>query len=173
MVEGKSFPLALEAPETELTAISGGLIRTALDASRSSPRKRIIQPLHKSASDPLHRMLNVAQPGTYIRPHRHLDPPKAESLVVLQGRIGFVTFDEAGEVTGMYVLGPDEDAVGIDMEPGVYHTFVVLEQDTVLFEVKPGPYAKATDKAFAAWAPEEFTPEAGEYVERLAGMFQA
>ncbi|WP_022662199.1 WbuC family cupin fold metalloprotein [Paucidesulfovibrio longus] len=173
MDEGKSFPLALEAPETELTAISGDMIHTALAASRRSPRRRIIQPLHKTADSPLHRMLNVAQPGTYIRPHRHLDPPKAESLVVLQGRIGFVTFDAAGEVTGTYVLGPDEDAVGIDMEPGAYHSFVVLEPDTVLFEVKPGPYAKATDKAFAAWAPEEFTDAAREYVERLAGMFQA
>lgn len=166
------FPLALAAPETELTTISRGMIRAALDASRRSPRLRIIQPLHKSADSALHRMLNVAQPGTYIRPHRHLDPPKAESLVVLQGSIGFITFDDHGNVNGTYTLAAGADSIGIDMEPGMFHSFVVLEPDTVLFEVKPGPYAQVTDKAFAAWAPEEYTDAAREYLKKFVGLFR-
>ena len=37
-------------------------------------------------------MLNAIQPGSYIRPHRHLDPPKSESLILLQGMLGYVSF---------------------------------------------------------------------------------
>jgi hypothetical protein len=31
----------------------------------------------------------------------------------------------------------------------------VLEEDTILFECKKGPYNAKTDKLFAKWAPEE------------------
>lgn len=166
-----TFPLALDAPLDDVTPITRTMLRETAEAAKASPRLRIIQPLHKSPDATLHRMLNALQPGTYIRPHRHLDPPKAESFVVLQGRVGFVTFDDAGAITGSYTLGADDEALGIDLEPGVYHSFVVLAPDTVIFETKPGPYAKATDKAFASWAPEEYTPEAEEYVKELEKRF--
>jgi len=38
-------------------------------------------------------MLNSIQPGSYLRPHRHLDPPKDEAFVLLKGSAGFVIFD--------------------------------------------------------------------------------
>jgi cupin fold WbuC family metalloprotein len=33
---------------------------------------------------------------TYIPPHRHLDPNKDETFVVLRGLLGLVLFDDAG-----------------------------------------------------------------------------
>ena len=56
---------------------------------------------------------------------------------------------------------------GIDFEPGVLHTFFALQRDTVLFEVKPGPYEMQTDKDFASFAPAEESPEAAGYMTSL------
>ena len=143
----------------------------AIARSRQSPRGRIIYPFHPAASDPLHRMLNVVQPGSYIQPHRHFAPPKAESIVVLQGAIGCVIFTDAGEVEQMHALGSGRPAFGIDIHAGVFHTFFALEADTVLFEVKPGPYEKTSDKDFAPWAPKESANEAKAYLEQLNRLF--
>jgi len=85
----KTFPKALNPPDDNVVLIDSKIINDAVEASRISPRKRIILPLHKSSSDNLHRMLNAVQPMSYIQPHRHLDPPKAESFIVLKGSISF------------------------------------------------------------------------------------
>jgi cupin fold WbuC family metalloprotein len=158
--------MAMPSPETPLTPIGTALIDAAHAASRISPRRRIIQPLHKDASDRLQRMLNSLQPGTYIRPHRHA-ADRAESLVVLSGSLLYVTFSDDGEMLQQLRLSPGSDRVGVDTAGGIYHCFTALEPDTVLFEVKPGPYDPATDKEFAPWAPEEDAEEADRFLLRL------
>ncbi len=158
MTDPKSFPRALAPPAGEVAVLDDGLIERAVAASRKSPRRRIILPLHSTSSDPLQRMLNAVQPGSYIRPHRHLHPPKAETLVVLLGAVRFVTFDERGAVTSGITLSAGESPYGLDARPGVYHTFVALAPDTVVFETKPGPYDERLDKEFAPWAPAEGSP---------------
>ncbi len=160
--------LALCAPEGNAVPLSDQLINEAIAGSRISPRKRIILPLHKNGSSLLQRMLNAIQPGSYIRPHRHADD-RPESILVLKGAIAFVVFSELGEIIQTEELRADSEVSGIDMEGGVWHSFFALEPDTVLFEVKPGPYNPETDKEFALWAPEEFTAEAGEYLRGLIG----
>jgi hypothetical protein len=50
------------------------------------------------------------------------------------------------------------------LQPGIYHGFVALEPDTLIYEVKPGPWSAATDKSFAPWAPAEGDPGA-MYIE--------
>jgi cupin fold WbuC family metalloprotein len=54
---------------------------------------------HQSAEENPHRFLNVLLKGTYVRPHRHLTPPKAESFLILEGVIEVFLFDDAGVVT--------------------------------------------------------------------------
>jgi cupin fold WbuC family metalloprotein len=162
-----AFPLALPAPGTPVTLIGHALMQETIALSRQSPRRRIICPFHQSAGDSLHRMLNAIQPHSYIRPHRHLNPPKAESIVVLRGSIGYLTFNDLGAVEQMHVLGANRPSFGVDTQPGIFHTFLSLEEDTVLFEVKPGPYEKASDKDFAPWAPREGSDEAKAYLDQL------
>ena len=159
--------LAMDPPATRVTLLDTALIDTAIQASRESPRRRMILPFHKSNSDNLHRMLNALQPGSYIQPHRHLDPPKAESVLVLKGSIQFVVFDDTGHVTQQVQLAASSDTIGVDVEPGVFHTFFAVEKDTVLFEIKPGPYEKTSDKDFAPWAPPEGSDEADSYLQQL------
>ncbi len=158
---------ALDPPPGDLALLSHELMEAALARSRVSARRRVILPLHKEAGDTLHRMLNAVQPGSYIRPHRHLTPPKAESFVVLRGALAFFTFEESGAVRDSVRLEAGESPFGVDLSPGLYHAFVALAPDTLIFESKPGPYVASTDKDFAAWAPEEGSPQAAAYLDGL------
>lgn len=164
------FPKALAAPVGENTPITEALVDELAGWSRKSPRGRIILPLHKGPEAKLHRMLNAMQPGTYIQPHRHLFPPKAESVIVLRGALIVFIFDEDGRIKEIHPLKAGSGNIGMDSEPGAYHTFVVTEPDTVIFEVKPGPYNQADDKDFAVWAPAEGEDEALDYLKRLVEL---
>lgn len=167
MNENKDYPMAMPPPASPVTAISEEMLSTAKAAARQSPRKRIILPLHKQGAASLQRMLNVLQPGTYIRPHRHA-PDRAESIIVLSGAIRYITFTDEGHVLQRIELKAQSTQFGVDTDGGIYHCFLPLEPDTVLFEVKPGPYDAARDKTFAPWAPEEYSQEAEAYLEALS-----
>lgn len=160
--------LAMTSPESSVIRMDEKLTEQAVMASRTSLRKRIIYPLHKESGALLQRMLNAIQPGSYIRPHRHADD-RAESIVVLQGAIRYLTFDHFGNQVESFTLRSGFSAFGVDIEGGVWHSFYALEPDTVLFEVKPGPYKLGSDKEFAEWAPDENSPDAALYLKRLQG----
>lgn len=116
----------------------------------------------------MQRLINFLQPGTYIRPHKHPMPHATESIVLLQGSIRFFTFDGSGEVLTDNTLSSKPIPDVIDIEPDTWHSFLVLETDTIIFECKKGPYDAETDKEFASWAPEEGDNEAIEFMENLA-----
>ena len=59
-----------------LVKINDDLINGVLKKAQSSSRKRTNYNFHKSYDAPLQRMLNAAEPGTYIRPHKHENPDK-------------------------------------------------------------------------------------------------
>lgn len=166
----KSFPLAMQAPSTDVTPILETKIKEAILLSRQSPRKRIILPYHKSASDKMHRMFNIIQPYSYIRPHTHITAQKTETIVLLKGAVCFFIFDETGKVLEQHILRAGSLSFGIDIEPHIFHSFIAIEEDTVLFEVKPGPYDKNLDKDFATWSPEEGTEEAQQYLSNLYAL---
>jgi cupin fold WbuC family metalloprotein len=165
--QGPDDPRALPAPATQTTLLGSSMLEQVVKASRRSSRGRIVLPFHKNSADRLQRMLNALQPGSYIRPHRHAKPAKAESILVLRGSICFITFTETGDLEEVFFLRANSPAVGVDAEPGGYHTFFALEPDTVLFEVKPGPYEPDTDKQFASWSPAEGSDEAGDFFLKL------
>ena len=141
------------------------LVTVLIERARQSPRLRTNYNFHTSMEDNPHRFLNVMVRGTYIAPHRHRDPPKSETFIVLEGKLAFFTFDDTGQVRDVHILG--RDALGIDVQPGVWHTLAVLSPHAVCFEVKPGLYSAANDKDFAPWAPREGDPSAGAYLDAL------
>lgn len=147
--------------------IDSVLWNKGIKASRLSERKRIILPIHRRQDAPVQRMLNFLQPGTYIRPHKHPRSGAAESLVVLQGKIGFYIFDENGRIVWTDIIEKCAFSSVMDIEPDTWHTFLVLEKDTVLFECKRGPYEPETDKVFATWAPEEGSDDVENWIDRL------
>ena len=121
----------------------------------SSPRLRANWNLHPTLEDPVQRFLNAFEPGTYVRPHRHSDPERWELFLALAGRAAVLAFDEGGLVRERLELSAVGPCRGVEVPAGEWHVAAALEPGTILFEVKPGPYAPATDKDFAPWAPPE------------------
>jgi cupin fold WbuC family metalloprotein len=151
----------------EVQLITRSLIDSVLEKARQAPRRRTNHNFHSSLDDNPHRFLNVMLRGTYIQPHRHLDPPKSETFLVLEGRAVMFLFDDSGSVTGRCTMGPDGEALGIDIAPGVWHTLAVLSEHAICFEVKPGPYSPALDKEFAPWAPREGDSAVSSFLRNL------
>jgi cupin fold WbuC family metalloprotein len=160
-------PRALPAPSEPVVVLCTALVDEAKRVSRESERRRVILPFHKGPEDNLHRMFNAMQPGTYAQPHRHLTVPKSEVFLLLSGALDFLVFDDEGGIELAVRLAARTDQFGIDLPPGKYHGIVVREPDTLIYEVKPGPYAALDDKDFAPWAPREGTPEVAAYLTRL------
>ncbi|MHC8335703.1 WbuC family cupin fold metalloprotein [Pseudomonas sp. LB3P25] len=121
--------------------------------------------------EPCHRMAVGLQPSTYIPPHRHLSDDKAETLLVLRGRLGLLIFDESGEVIHARVLQAAGESVGVDLPPGVFHSLVVLEADSLMFECKAGPYRPVGEGELAPWAPREGEAGVAEYQAWMRAQF--
>ncbi len=159
--------LALDPPPEAVVCVSTAHMKQATQAARDSARARVILPFHKSHEDPLHRMLNAMQPATYVQPHRHLTVPKAEVFLVLQGAIDFLVFDDVGKITHALALRAGTAEFGIDLASGLFHTFLVRAEDTVLYEIKCGPYTGLNDKDFADFAPAEGSSQVPVYLRNL------
>lgn len=150
--------------------ITDRLFEEVAQKAAASPRRRMNHNFHASMQENPHRFLNVLLEGTYVRPHRHIDPPKSETFVVLEGVAEVVIFDAEGRVTGRHRLGEqtgDGKTWGVDLAPGVWHTVIARSERVVCFEVKPGPWEPSTDKDFASWAPKESEPAAAEFLKSL------
>ena len=137
-------------------------IRSVQRAARQSLRLRANDNLHPTLEDPVQRFLNAMEPGTYVRPHRHSDPGRWELFLALEGRAVVLLFGERGEVLRRVELSPEGPARLVEIPPGAWHAVAALEEGTVLFELKPGPYRPLADKDFAPWAPAEGTDGASE-----------
>lgn len=135
--------------------------------ARQSERKRVIFKYHTEESHVIQRMLNVMEPETYSRPHKHLTPVKREAFVILAGRVALLEFDDEGQIIDIIVLSHESGNFGAEIVPGSWHALICLEPGSVLYEVKDGPYIAEDDKVFAFWSPEEFSNEAAFYLERL------
>ena len=129
--------------------------------------------LHADYADPCQRLFNAVEPGSYIRPHRHADPPKPELFLAVRGRFGLLLFDADGRVVEAEPVAPDGPCVAVEVPPGLWHTIVALEPGSIFFETKPGPYIALSDKDFAPWAPPEGSDESLDYLARLHAALAA
>ena len=156
-----------------ITLIDQALLDEVCAEAAASPRRRKNRNFHLRDDHPAHRLLNAMQPDSYIPPHRHLDPDKDETFVVLRGSLGLVLFDDEGGMARSVKIGADGSAIGVDIAHGTWHTAVALEPDTVFLEAKAGPYLPFTEAERAPWAPAENAPEAAPYLAILRAMIQA
>ncbi|MBU0730653.1 MAG: WbuC family cupin fold metalloprotein, partial [Proteobacteria bacterium] len=135
------------------------LIKLAEQAKTSS-RKRTHYNFHPSLEDSTQRLCVVIEPGSYIRPHRHSNPAKWELFFALKGSALILIFDSSGKVINRQIISGTGPAHAAEIPENAWHTLTALESGTVLFEIKPGPYAPPSPDEFATWAPEEGTAEA-------------
>ena len=140
--------------------------------AKTSPRLRMNDNLH-AMDDPIHRLLNATEPGTYVQPHRHGTPAKVETLSVLAGRGAVLLFDDEGDVMEKAILSPQGPAWVVEVPAAAWHTLIALEPGTVWFEVKSGPYAPPPPEDVATWAPAPGAPSAAAYLEKLTRLCES
>lgn len=134
--------------------------------AQASPRLRANRNFHPELTAPVQRLAIAMEPGTYVRPHRHMN--SWELLSPLRGAFDLVLFDEAGVLTARHRLAADASRV-IEMPAGTWHSVVSLATGSVIFEVKEGPYQPVAADSLAAWSPAEGEANVPAMLEFLAG----
>jgi cupin fold WbuC family metalloprotein len=155
-----------------LKIISPELLDELSQKAAAIPRRRLNHNFHDDLADPINRMLNAFEPGTYLQPHKHENPDKREVFIVLRGSLVVVFFDESGNVAKFVLLDPNKGNHGVEIPVGAWHTLIALETGSVVYEVKDGPYLPLTDKNFASWAPKEGDSDCEEYLKALIDQYQ-
>ena len=149
--------------------IDAQLLDLISDQAKQSPRRRMNYNFHQSPTDAVQRLLNAIEPGTYLRPHRH--PDREEVFIVLRGKMTLFIFDDAGNVAKQAPLCNREGTYGVEIPPMTWHTVVVNEHDTVMYELKQGPYVPLSEEHFAPWSPQPNEGQAvEEYLHYLEGL---
>lgn len=139
-----------------------GLSATAAAAQR----RRAHLNVHPGLEDPVQRLFIALEPGTYIRPHRHPEPNKWELFVLIKGAVDALLLDDDGGVLERIRMSAT-GARAVEVPPNAWHSYVCLEPETVVLEVKEGPYVPSTEPNFGPWAPEEGSAAAAGYLAWL------
>lgn len=151
--------------------IDDQLLNETSQQAKESPRLRMNYNFHTDLNDPVNRLLNAMMPGSYIRPHRHLSPPKEEIFLVLRGEVILFIFDELGNVTEQILLNPQKGNYGAELAAGTWHGLLVMEPGTVLYEIKQGPFSPLVSDDLAPWSPDAGDVEkVKQYMEHLASQ---
>ncbi|MEB3200413.1 MAG: WbuC family cupin fold metalloprotein [Synechococcaceae cyanobacterium] len=159
--------------QPSLQRLDQALFDAVAAGARRSPRRRLNHNLH-AEPDPVQRFLNVLQPGTYVRPHRHRRGGNGsgfECFLVLQGAIGLLLFDDRGALIGRERLDAAGPLRGIEVPEGTFHALVALTPDAVMFELKQGPYQPTADKDFLAAFPLEGSEAAAALEQQWRDLF--
>lgn len=109
-------------------------------AAASSERLRMNYNLHDSLDEPVHKMINAFQPGTVLPIHRHLHPAKKETFVLLQGKLEVIIYNEDGTEKNRIELSKESGNLMVELMPEDWHSIEVLIPNTVILEIKQGPY---------------------------------
>ncbi|PLX95242.1 MAG: cupin fold metalloprotein, WbuC family [Desulfuromonas sp.] len=150
-----------------VTLLNGALIDHLSEQARSHTRKRLNLNLHSSYEDPCQRLFIAIEPSSYVRPHRHLSPLRSETFLAIRGRLILLLFDDNGQLSRSMSLVGGGDPFGLEIPGGVWHSVFALDEGSVFFETKPGPYQPLSDKDWAPWAPPEDAPRAAEFLAEL------
>ena len=116
------------------------LLNNVSAQAKASPRLRMNYNFHQSLEDKCHRMLNAVEPGTVVPIHRH--PTKAESFVILRGKVRVTTHNDDGSIIEDVVLSQESGNYGVDIPKNVWHKLESLESGSVIFECKEGPFVE-------------------------------
>ncbi len=152
--------------------INQRLIEPIVKESQDSPRKRKNFNFHPNADDHMHRMIHASNKGTYVQPHKHENPDKTEAFIILRGRVLVIEFNDEGEIVDHIIMDSNIENYGVEIPPRVWHSLITLENESVFYEVKNGPWDPSDDKFFAPWAPKEGDPEAENYMNLILEKLQ-
>ena len=84
--------------------------------------------------------LNAVEPGTEVPIHQH--PTKDETFVILRGKVRVNTYNDDGSIIESIELSPNDGRYGVNIPKGVWHKLECIEEDSVIFECKEGPFSR-------------------------------
>lgn len=145
--------------------ITQELLNDLLEKSVTSPRKRMNYNVHEHFSDIIQKMFVGTKKASYFRPHKHAD--KSEFALVVKGSFDILLFNNSGDVIQRVNVGAGCEIMGFEIEANVWHTWLPLEDDSIFFEVKQGPYDPKGANEFAEWSPADESSEVIKFIERL------
>lgn len=144
------------------------LLNETTEKAKQSPRLRMNYNFHESLDDPINRLINAMEPDTYLRPHRHKNPDKNEVFLMLRGKAALFLFDDEGNISEIVVLDPKTGIYGGEISCDTWHTLVVLESGSVIYEIKQGPFVPLSPENMAPWSPPvEDTENARIFMNKL------
>lgn len=136
--------------------IDNQLLDTLSAQAKANPRLRQSYDLRTTPEDQSQRILNAVEPGTIMPIHRHRNT--SETMVMVRGKLIERFYDDNGKITEEFVMAPlvaeqgrstnisnssnnSEPSISmVQIEAGQWHSLEVLEEGTVIFEAKDGPY---------------------------------
>lgn len=120
--------------------------KTLLDSislqAKESERLRKNYNLHLSLDSKVQRLFNAMEPGTIVPIQRH--PDAAETIILIRGSLKACLLGDNKNIIEETILDVSKGNYGIHIPAGIWHCVEVLEPDTVIFEVKEGPYVPLT-----------------------------
>lgn len=114
------------------------------EKAQSSSRLRMNYNLHESFEDSVQRMFNALEPGTEIPIARH--PYSNETLIMLRGKLRVLIYDDNKSIIEDVIIAPNTDNIGYHIPKGTWHTVQSLEEGTVCFETREGPYEPVAEE---------------------------
>jgi cupin fold WbuC family metalloprotein len=147
--------------------IDYAVINKVIQKAKSVERLRTIQNIHTDFADSIQRMISALEPGTYVQPHKHQNPDKREMFIILSGKALVVEYSDNGTITDHFILDQSIGHFLVDLAPRIYHQLIALESNTVIIEIKDGPYDPTEDKHFAQWAPAEGDSSAQSFLSNI------
>jgi cupin fold WbuC family metalloprotein len=145
--------------------IDAKTIQDLCQMATKSPRLRSHHNIHDDLNEDIQRLLIGLQPGTYIHPHIHPEDYKKEMIILLQGSCTCLTFDKKGKITTSTKLSTSAPVA--EFPDKEFHSIICTSENTIVLEVKKGPYRPLEPSCFADWAPKEGSPQAEEYIKSL------
>lgn len=140
-----------------------------IQLAKKTPRKRIRYCSHSSSQDSLHEMFIVHPKDAYVRPHMHID--KIESMLVLDGEVDYVMFDNDGRVekkVSMGVFGSSKPFYQT-IRKEKFHSLIIRSEWLVFLEITEGPFDKS-DTIFADWSPLEINKDdVNKFMKKIGG----
>jgi cupin fold WbuC family metalloprotein len=129
-------------------------INRLISLAKNTTRGRVRYCSHSSGQESLHEMFIVHPKGAYVRPHKHLE--KIESMLVIDGEVDYVMFDNDGNVDNVVKMGNYESKKSFyqTIRKDKFHTLVIKSEWLVFLEITNGPFDKE-NTVYAEWSPKE------------------
>ena len=85
--------------------------------------------------------------------------------------MGLIIFDNDGTIEEKALLEPTGNLMMANIPHGTFHTLISLDEPSVFFEAKAGPFIPLSQDEKAHWAPKEGDESSAEYLRSLKNLF--